>query len=117
MLTALGSIATQQAKPTEATKKACHKLLDYAATHPNATVRYHKSDMILCIDSDASYLSESKAKSRAAGYFYCSDNSMPPKQPQHNGPILVICPIMKMVVTSFVPSYHFGVNKHTGTTS
>jgi hypothetical protein len=32
-------------------------MVDYLATHPDATIRYHASDMILNIHSDASYLS------------------------------------------------------------
>eukprot|EP00957_Ditylum_brightwellii_P072042 5475783-Ditylum_brightwellii.AAC.1 len=44
---ALSSIASQQAEATEATRKACHQLLDYVATQPNATIRYLASDMIL----------------------------------------------------------------------
>jgi hypothetical protein len=63
---ALSSIASQQAEATEATREACHQLLDYVATHPNATIRYLASDMILIVHSDASYLSASKARSRAA---------------------------------------------------
>jgi hypothetical protein len=29
-------------------------MLDYLATHPDATIRYHASDMVLHIHSDAS---------------------------------------------------------------
>jgi hypothetical protein len=45
-------------------------LLNYAATYPDAAVRFHKSDMVQYIHSDASYLSEPKARSRVGGYFY-----------------------------------------------
>ena len=31
-------------------------LLDYLATYPHTTVRFHASDMILHIDSDTTYL-------------------------------------------------------------
>eukprot|EP00957_Ditylum_brightwellii_P169114 12871890-Ditylum_brightwellii.AAC.1 len=44
---ALSTIASQQADATEATMKACHQLLDYVTTHPNATIQYLASDMIL----------------------------------------------------------------------
>jgi hypothetical protein len=40
---------------------ATNQLLDYIATHPDAIIRYHASDMILHIHSDASYLSVSSA--------------------------------------------------------
>jgi hypothetical protein len=37
--------------------------------------RYHASDMILHIHSDASYLSENEAKRRAGGFFYMSSST------------------------------------------
>ena len=58
MLTALDSIAAQQSKGTEETYADTLWLLNYAATHPNAKIRYTESDMILYIHSNASYLSE-----------------------------------------------------------
>ena len=58
MLVAIGTLASQQATPTIATMHAITHLLNYCATHPEATVHYHASDMILHVESDASYLSE-----------------------------------------------------------
>ena len=58
MLTALGSISAQQSKGTEKKYADTLWLLNYAATHPKAKIRYTASDMILYIYSDASYLSE-----------------------------------------------------------
>ena len=58
MLPVLGSLATQQAAPTENTMTLAKQFLDYAATHPYAIITYHASDMILSAHSDASYLSE-----------------------------------------------------------
>jgi hypothetical protein len=54
---------------TEKTQVATNQLLDYLATHPYATIRYHASDMILHIHSDASYLSISNTRSRLGGLF------------------------------------------------
>ena len=48
-------------------------LLDYLASNTNATIRYHASGMILFIHSDASFLSITKAISRASGVFFLSD--------------------------------------------
>jgi len=104
MLPALGSLAVAQSKATETTAKACTKLLNYAATHPNAVVRYHKSEMILRIHSDASYLSETEARSRAGGFFYLGDNTddsspdAPP--PTLNGAIHISSSIMNNVMAS-----------------
>jgi hypothetical protein len=49
---------------------ATNQLLDYLATHPDAAIRYHASDMILQIHSDTSYLSISNARSRLGGLFF-----------------------------------------------
>ena len=72
-ITVLAALSTLAAEQTTATKKTNHKvtqLLDYLATHPNTTIRYRASDMKLNTHSDASYLSEKGARSRAAGYFF-----------------------------------------------
>ena len=55
MLVALSSLAAAQTKITNKTVLALTKLLNYAYTHPNATLRSIASDMILHIYSDASY--------------------------------------------------------------
>jgi hypothetical protein len=57
VLMPLNDIATKRTKATEKTQAATHQLLDYLATHPDATIRYHTSEMILHIHSDVSYLS------------------------------------------------------------
>jgi hypothetical protein len=76
---------------------ALKQLLNYAATHPEATILYRASDMILKIHSDASYLSVSKARSRAGGWFYLGDKEGPEKP---NGAILVLSKIMSNVLAS-----------------
>ena len=48
----------------------CTQLLDYLAGHADAKVHFHESDMIMNIHSDASYLLEAKAQSRAYGHFF-----------------------------------------------
>jgi hypothetical protein len=93
MLVALGTIAEQQTKGTEATTRAVVYLLDYYVTHPDATIRYNARDMILWIHSDASYFLVSKARSRAGGHFFLGNN--PPNQPEEgNGAILNTTTIM-----------------------
>jgi hypothetical protein len=58
--------------------------------------------MILYVESDASYHSVPKARSRAAGYHYLSDKVSDPatQQPPMNGPINVMCKIFKAVLAS-----------------
>ena len=71
MLTAILSISAQQANPTEHTIQKVKQLLHYVVTHPDATLAYHASDMVLAGHSDALYLSETKSRSRAGGHFSC----------------------------------------------
>jgi hypothetical protein len=74
MLPALGTSATQQAKPTKNTMKKIKQFLDYASTNPDASVTYHASNMVLAGHSNASYLSKSNAQSRAGGHFFMSSD-------------------------------------------
>jgi hypothetical protein len=74
VLMPLNDIATEQTKATEKTQAATNQLLDYLATHPDATIRYHASDMILHIHINASYLSVSNARSRIRGLFFSGNN-------------------------------------------
>jgi hypothetical protein len=98
VLMPLNDIATEQTKATEKTQAAADQLLDYLATHPDATIRYHASDMILHIHSDASYLSVSQALSRLGGLFYCGNK--PPQADRLNGSILNAASVIKNVVAS-----------------
>ena len=41
-------------KDTEQTQAAADQLLDYLAIHPDATIRYHASDMLMYIHSNDS---------------------------------------------------------------
>jgi hypothetical protein len=97
LLVALGTIAAQQANATLNTTKAIQQLLDYCHTHPEAVIRYRASDMILKIHSDASYLSEAKARSRSGGHFYMGDQ-LSSQTELPNGPILTKSTIMKNVM-------------------
>ena len=96
ILTTLNSIGTMQSKPTQATKDKVHHLLDYLSTHPTFTVTYKASDMILHVDSDASYLVEPGAKGRAGGYYYLSSH----KLPKLNGPIHCMATLIKAIMSS-----------------
>jgi hypothetical protein len=79
----LNDIATEQTKATEKTQATTNQLLDYLATHPDAAIRYHTSDMILHIHSDASYLLVSNARSPLGGLFFLRNKS--PEQDTLNG--------------------------------
>ena len=64
IITGLSSLAAAQATPTKNTLALIKWILDYAATNPNAILTYSKSDMILAVHSDASYLSKPNARSQ-----------------------------------------------------
>jgi hypothetical protein len=102
VLMLLNDIATEQTKATEKTQAAINQLLYYLVTHPDATVRYHASDMILHIHSNASYLSVSNACSRLGGLFFCGDKS--PHEDKRNVSILNVASIIKNVVASAAES-------------
>jgi hypothetical protein len=70
VLMPLNDIATEQTKATEKTQAATNQLLNYLATHPDATIRSHASDMILHFHSDASYLLVSNSRRRLGGLFF-----------------------------------------------
>jgi hypothetical protein len=55
--------------------------------------------MILNIHSDAGYLNQPKARSRAGGHFFMSPKPRNGEQ-QHNGAVLTLPTILRMVVTS-----------------
>lgn len=118
LLTALNEIGSSQTVPTTATNAKLSWLLNYAATHPNASIHYYKSDMLLQIDSDAAYLLLPHARSRFAGHFYLSD--LPPTppaspQPAPNGPIHTECRGIWTLVSSAAEAETTGVfhNGHT----
>jgi hypothetical protein len=73
LLAALSAIAARQSNGMQAVTDACHQLLGYVATHPNAGLRYHACDMILTVHTDVSYLSKAGGKSQAAGHFYLTN--------------------------------------------
>jgi hypothetical protein len=89
----------EQLKKTQA---ATNQLLDYLATHPDATIRYHASNMILHIHSDALYLSVSNARSRLGGLFFCGDKSL--QKDTLNGFILNAASVIRNVVASAAES-------------
>jgi hypothetical protein len=102
VLMPLNDIATEQTNATEKTQAATNQMLDYLATHLDATIRYHASDMILHIHSDASYLSVSNARSRLGGLFFLGNKSS--EQDTLNGSILNVAAVIKNVVATAAES-------------
>jgi hypothetical protein len=88
MLTAISALAYQQATETDDTNLKLLQLL-----------RYADCEMILNIHSGAGYLNETEAKSRAGGHFCMSSKPKGGQQP-HNGALLTLSKILRMVVAS-----------------
>ena len=97
ILTAISAIASEQATPTTDTMAKANQLLDYLASQEEAIITYSASNMILASHSDAGYLNEPQARSRAGGHFFLSNNAA---IPQNNGAVLNIAQIIKNVMSS-----------------
>ena len=97
MLTPLSALAAQQANPTTETMKRVKQFLDFAASQEPAVLTYRKSGMVLAVHSDAGYLNESKARSRAGGHHFLSENV---ENPPNNGAIHNLAEIIKAVMSS-----------------
>jgi hypothetical protein len=97
MLTALSSLASGQAAPTERMMQKCLQFLDYPASQEDTIVTYRASNMRLAIHSSTSYLSEPKAHSRAGGYIFMAGTE---DIPINNGVVLNISQIIRAVMSS-----------------
>ena len=78
MLTELGSIASKQENPTKCTTQKTKQLLEYAGTHPNESITYRASDIVLSGHRDASHFSESGPQIRAGAKIFMTDESKTP---------------------------------------
>ena len=102
---------------TEDTADAVTQLLQYCATYRNFVIPFIKSDMILRYHDDVLYLSVSKDRSRAVGFFYLSlaptslvantkltteskPTTLTEPMPPLNSAIHVLCTIIKNVMVS-----------------
>ena len=100
VLMALSTIAAEQTIATTNTLAKCTQLLDYLSDNSEATIRYYASDMIMNIHSDASYLSEAKARSRTCGHFFMGWMPTDNEPIRLNGAFYVSATIMRFVVAS-----------------
>jgi hypothetical protein len=96
ILPALNNLASEQASPTTDTTAKAGMLMDYLHTSPNAVIRYHASDMTLKITSDAAYLVQRKACSRAAVHYHLGWHN----SDRVNGAVDVLCQTLKNAVSS-----------------
>jgi hypothetical protein len=97
ILTPLSALASEQAAPKEATMGKCLQFLDYAASQEDAILTYKASNMVLAIHSDASYLSQPKARSQAGEHMFMAGKE---EIPTNNGAVLNITQIIKALMPS-----------------
>ena len=74
MLCPISKLSSDQARPTIAVAEARDRFLQYAAWHPDAAIVYRATDMRYVVHSDASFLTEADAHSRAGGIGFLTDN-------------------------------------------
>jgi hypothetical protein len=113
----LSTITSRLSTATTTTMDAVIHLLDYCSTKPDAATRYYASEMQLKIHSNASYLSEPRAKSRIGGYFFLGNINHSQCPSLSNGPLMCQSTILKHVVSSFAEAKYGAlfVNAKTGT--
>ena len=97
VLTASSRLGTEVKDPTENSLRRAFHLLAHLATFPAATIVYLPSDMILRVYCDASYNSESGARSRSGIFMHLGMATDPAFI---NGPIECISTVIPTVVSS-----------------
>ena len=93
---ALNELCIAASSASDETKEDLKTFMDYLATNPDAKIIFRASDMQLLIDSDASFLVELMARSRAGGYHYLGTDD----GQLFNGPIFVLAKVIKSVMSS-----------------
>jgi endonuclease/exonuclease/phosphatase (EEP) superfamily protein YafD len=96
ILTSISALASQQATATEDTHTNLLQILNYCASHPDSKIRSTASVMILNIHSDAGYLNEFEARSRAGEHFLMKSKPRNGEQ-QHKVALLTLWKILRMV--------------------
>jgi hypothetical protein len=97
MITAINKIGSSQSNADISIMDKIQRFLQYASRFKNAKLRIHASDMQLQIHSDASYLSETKSRSRAGAFMFLG--KLKPNQ-RPNAPNTYLSTIISTVVDS-----------------
>jgi hypothetical protein len=111
LIVSINVLASEQTKATADTADKVIKLLNYCTTHPETKIRYHASNMILYIHSDASYLSERESKIRSGGFFYMGSTADTANK-LTNGSSLIISTVLKHLYKCqrrSSPSHNIGI--------
>jgi hypothetical protein len=94
VLTAVHELGSVQSKPTLNDMKKMDRLLQYVSSHQHYGLRFHASTMQLQVQSDASFLSRTKARSVLGGFHYLGTPDL------INGPFFCTSKKISCVVTS-----------------
>jgi hypothetical protein len=94
------STTSKQTEGNEQTMEEELQVLDYLATHPDATIRFCATGMVMNIHSDASYLLAPNSRSRACGHFFLGWLPVNGEPISLNGAFHMLCSILQFVVAS-----------------
>ena len=97
ILTACNDIGTEMADPRTSLDAKLDRLLGYLKAHPDSKLVYYGSDMVYHCSSDVSYLSVTKARSRAGGHGFFGMHNAPTFL---NGPVAPFSKVLDVVVSS-----------------
>ena len=87
ILTVLGAILSQQAKPKIDTLAKTRQLLDYLTSQEEAVSTYSASNIVLTVHKDVGYLNKPNTRSRVGENMFFSKSAV---HPPNNGAILSI---------------------------
>ena len=94
ILTAVHELGSVQAQPSINDMLKMERLLQYVSVHQHQGIRFHASNMQLQIQSDASYLSRTRARSVLGGLHYLGTTDY------INGPFFCTSKLISCIVTS-----------------
>ena len=97
-MVALGSIYFKQANRNETTSQSINQFLNYNVSHPDSTISYKESDMVLYVHCvDPTYQNPRTASEIWGGFFLGSQYF---DQSDNNGAIITISKIIKNIMAS-----------------
>ena len=96
----LSTLASGQSKATTQTITNLRQLLDYLGTHPDTTIQYYASEMILNVHSEASYLSSRNARSQSSGHLFLIWTPQDKHSIHLIGTIFTLCNMLEFVAAS-----------------
>jgi len=106
MLPAVNVIGSEMSGPTQRLTPIINRLLAYAATYPDNQLVFHASDMVLEVQSDASFHSRSRGRSVAGGLAYLGSGG--PPAGFTNGAIFAHCSVLDVVAASAAEAEYGG---------